>query len=61
VLPQWFRLALISLLALTLIGVILADYRSDGYEAQTLALALVGVVGTALGSDKFRNKGGKGE
>lgn len=58
--PLWYRLSLVSLLTLILIGVVVADIRSRGYEAQTLALALVGAIGTTLGSDRFR-KGGKGE
>lgn len=56
-LPPWFRIFTISLLALTLLGVIVADARSNGYEAQTLSLALVAVIGAALGSDGFRTGG----
>lgn len=59
-LPTWFRIALLSALVLILIGVIVADIESTDYEAQALALALVGVVGTAIGSDLLK-RGGKNE
>lgn len=58
--PLWFRLGLLTLLTLTLIGVLVADYRSPDFEAQTTALALIGVIGAGVGIDQLR-KGGKDE
>lgn len=56
--PQWVRTIVLLSLVGVLVGVIIADARSTAYDAGTTALALVGVIGTAIGFDQLR-KGGK--
>lgn len=59
VVPLWFRLGLLALLTLILIGVVLADIASKDYEAQATALALIGVIGAGIAADQLKK--GKGD
>lgn len=56
-LPLWFRLAVLTVLLLLLIGVFVADWTIDGYDASPSELALIGVIGTAVGLDQLRRGG----
>lgn len=57
-LPLWFRLAVLSVLVLLLVGVFIADWTIDGYDASPAELALIGVIGTAVGLDQLRRGNG---
>lgn len=56
--PLWFRIAIAVTLAIILLGVVVADIKSDGYEAQTLSITLVTSLAIILGGP--RDKGGDG-
>lgn len=56
-LPLWFRLAVLTLLLLLLVAVFIADWTIDGYDASPSELALIGVIGTAVGLDQLRRGG----
>lgn len=53
-LPLWFRLAVLSTLVVLLVGVFVADWTIDGYDASPSELALIGVIGAAVGLDQLR-------
>lgn len=57
-LPLWFRMAILTVLLLLLVGVFIADWTRDGYDAAPTELALIGVIGTAVGLDQLRKGGG---
>jgi len=53
-LPLWFRLAVLSVLVVLLVGVFVADWTIAGYDASPAELALIGVIGAAVGLDQLR-------
>ena len=57
--PLWFRIVVIGTLLLILVGVIVADIQSADFEAQTTALALVGVIGAGIAADQLKKGKGK--
>lgn len=61
--PLWFRLAVLTVLVLLLVGVFVADWTVDGYDAAPTELALIGVIGAAVGLDQLRkgNNGSNGD
>ncbi|HEY3570140.1 MAG TPA: hypothetical protein VGP73_19565 [Thermoanaerobaculia bacterium] len=59
-LPLWFRLAVLTVLVVLLIGIFIADWTIDGYDASPTELALIGVIGVAIGADQLR-RGGDGK
>lgn len=58
--PLWFRLAVLTVLVLLLVGIFVADWTVDGYDAAPTELALIGVIGAAVGLDQLRRGGGNG-
>jgi len=56
-LPLWFRLAVLTVLLMLLVGVFVADWTIDGYDASPSELALIGVIGAAVGLDQLRRGG----
>lgn len=58
-LPRWLRASIVALLALTLVGNIVADIFVLGYDGQFVSMMLGGLVGTAIGVEKLiRRRGG---
>jgi hypothetical protein len=57
-LPLWFRLAVLTVLVLLLVGVTVADWTIAGYDASPTELALIGVIGVAVGADQLRKGNG---
>lgn len=61
-LPLWLRTAVVGLLTLTAIGSVAADIYVPGYAAgggQFITLALIGLVGAAIGVAKSLTGGDK--
>lgn len=59
-LPLWFRVTILSILVLALLGVLIADARSRDFDAGPTAIALITVIGGAIGLDVLR-RGGSSE
>lgn len=57
-LPLWFRIAVLSVLVVLLVGLFIVDANNPGFDASISELALIGVIGTAIGLDQLRKGGG---
>lgn len=57
-LPLWFRIAVLTVLLVLLVGVFIADWTIDGYDASPSELALIGGISAAVGLDQLRRGGG---
>ena len=55
--PLWFRVTVISVLVAALVGVLIADARSRDFDAGATAIALISVIGAAIGLDRLRRGG----